>query len=82
MPPTNSALETGRRGASSSAGDGLGQPAEVHKGGRRDRVRSKPGIGQAYRVGVFVVGLLCIALGFALAALPGPLTIPPVLLGL
>ena len=45
-------------------------------------MRSKPGIGQAYRVGVFVAGLLCIALGFALAVLPGPLTIPPVLLGL
>lgn len=45
-------------------------------------MRSKPGVGQAYRVGVFVAGLLCIALGFALAVLPGPLTIPPVLLGL
>lgn len=31
---------------------------------------------------MFVVGLLFIALGFALAVLPGPLTIPPVLLGL
>ena len=45
-------------------------------------MRSKPGVGHAYRVGVFVAGLLCIALGFALAVLPGPLTIPPVLLGL
>ena len=45
-------------------------------------MRAKPGVGQAYRVGVFVLGLLCIALGFALAVLPGPLTIPPVLLGL
>jgi uncharacterized membrane protein YbaN (DUF454 family) len=36
----------------------------------------------AYRVGVFVVGLLFIALGIGLAVLPGPLTIPPVLLGL
>jgi hypothetical protein len=31
---------------------------------------------------VFVAGLVFIALGFALAVLPGPLTIPPVLLGL
>ena len=31
---------------------------------------------------MFLVGLLCIALGFALAVLPGPLTLPPVLLGL
>jgi hypothetical protein len=49
---------------------------------RRDRLRAKPGIGQAYRVAVFAAGLLCIALGLALAVLPGPLTIPPVLLGL
>lgn len=35
-----------------------------------------------YRIGVFVVGLAFIALGLALAVLPGPLTIPPVLLGL
>jgi hypothetical protein len=33
-------------------------------------------------VGVFVVGLLFMAVGVALAVLPGPLTIPPVLLGL
>jgi uncharacterized membrane protein YbaN (DUF454 family) len=82
MPPANTALEARRRSAASSADDGLGQPAEVPKEGWRDRARSKPGIGQTYRVGVFVVGLLCIALGFALAVLPGPLTIPPVLLGL
>src|SRR5829696_7583068 len=82
MSPANTASETRRRSATSSAADGLGQPAEVPKGGWRDRMRSKPGIGHAYRVGVFVAGLLCIALGFALAVLPGPLTIPPVLLGL
>ena len=62
--------------------DGLGQPTRVPRGSWRDRVRSSPGLAQAYRVGVFAVGLLCIALGFALAVLPGPLTIPPVLLGL
>jgi uncharacterized membrane protein YbaN (DUF454 family) len=45
-------------------------------------VRSKPGLSQAYRVGVFATGLIFIALGFALAVLPGPLTIPPVLIGL
>ena len=82
MRPTDTALDTRRRSSTSSADDGLGQPAEVPKGGWRDRVRSKPGVRQAYRVGVFVAGLLCIALGFALAVLPGPLTIPPVLLGL
>src|SRR5215211_5021685 len=82
MSSTDTAFETRRRNHSSASDDGLGQPAEVPKGGWRERVRSKPGVGQAYRVGVFVVGLLCIALGFALAVLPGPLTIPPVLLGL
>src|SRR3712207_4264886 len=48
----------------------------------RDRIRSKPGLREGYRVGVFVVGLLFIAGGLALAVLPGPLTIPPVLIGL
>jgi len=62
--------------------DGLGRPAPVPRAGWRDRVRSKPGIRHLYRAGVFVAGLLFIALGGALAVLPGPLTIPPVLLGL
>jgi hypothetical protein len=58
------------------------EPAKVPRGGWRDRVRSKPGIGVLYRVAVFMVGLAFIAVGFALAVFPGPLTIPPVLLGL
>jgi hypothetical protein len=62
--------------------DGLGRPTAVPRGSRRERIRSKPGLAQAYRVGVFLVGLLFIVLGVALAVLPGPLTIPPVLLGL
>jgi hypothetical protein len=82
MPVTDRPVEERRRSESSVADDGLGQPAEVPKGGWRDRVRSKPGVGQAYRIGVFVLGLLCIVVGVALAVLPGPLTIPPVLLGL
>ena len=80
MPVSDPSLEERRE--SSAADDGLGQPAEAPKRGWRDRVRSKPGVGQAYRIAIFVVGLLCIVLGFALAVLPGPLTIPPVLLGL
>lgn len=48
----------------------------------RARVRRRPGLRQVWRAGVFVVGLLCIATGFALVVLPGPLTIPPVVLGL
>ena len=62
--------------------DALGGEAPAPRGSWRDRVRSKPGLREAYRVGVFVAGLACIAVGFALAVLPGPLTIPPVLLGL
>lgn len=62
--------------------DGLGKPTAVEHGSLRHRIRSKPGLAQLWRVGVFVAGLLCVALGVALAVLPGPLTIPPVLLGL
>jgi len=46
------------------------------------RVRTTPGTREAYRVAIFVIGLVFILGGIALAALPGPLTIPPVLLGL
>lgn len=62
--------------------DGLGQATPVPKHSFRDSVRSKPGLAQAWRIGVFVVGLLFVVLGIALAVLPGPLTIPPVLIGL
>lgn len=44
-------------------------------------MRRTPGGKQLLQVLVFVLGLLFILLGLALAALPGPLTIPPVLLG-
>jgi uncharacterized membrane protein YbaN (DUF454 family) len=62
--------------------DGPPAEARVPRTGWRDRVRSKPGLGHGYRLGVFVLGLLFIVLGVALAVLPGPLTIPPVLLGI
>ena len=45
-------------------------------------LRRTPGGALAVQVIVFVVGLLFILLGLALAALPGPLTIPPILVGL
>jgi hypothetical protein len=63
-------------------GDALGEPAAVPRDSWRNRIRANPAAHQAYRVVVFAVGLLCIAAGFALSVLPGPLTIPPVLLGL
>lgn len=71
-----------RRVSRSAPDGGLGEPAAVPRVSRRDRIRSRPGLAQAYRIAVFGAGLLCIALGLALAVLPGPLTIPPVLLGL
>ena len=80
MSPVVSAPDQPPRTAPAAAGPG--SPAETARKGWRERVRSKPGLGQAYRAAVFLLGLLCIALGFALAVLPGPLTIPPVLLGL
>ena len=64
------------------AQESLGTPAAVPPDSWRTRVRSKPGLRELYRVGVFLAGLLFVALGVALAALPGPLTIPPVLFGL
>ena len=45
-------------------------------------MRRTPGGASAVKVIVFVSGLFFILLGLALAALPGPLTIPPILLGL
>ena len=62
--------------------DGLGRATAVPKHSWRDDIRSKPGLAQAWRIGVFVTGLLFVVLGIALSVLPGPLTIPPVLLGL
>jgi hypothetical protein len=48
----------------------------------RDRLRRLPA-GEAIVHGlVFLVGAALIALGLALVVLPGPLTIPPILLGL
>lgn len=49
--------------------------------GVRARLRRTPGGGLLLRAVVFVVGLLSVLLGLALIALPGPLTIPPILLG-
>ncbi|MGY1601028.1 PGPGW domain-containing protein [Geodermatophilus sp. SYSU D00815] len=62
--------------------DGLGRPRPVRPGSVRDRVHRTPAVARAWRVGVFLAGLLLVALGVALAVLPGPLTIPPVLAGL
>ena len=62
--------------------DGLGRPRPVEPGSFRDRVHSKKGLALTWRIGVFGAGLLFVLLGLALTVLPGPLTIPPVLVGL
>ena len=48
----------------------------------KSAVRRTPGGSSAVKAIVFVAGLLFILLGVALIALPGPLTIPPILVGL
>lgn len=68
--------------SSTGRDDALGGETPVKRGSLRARLRSNPGTRLFWRAGVFLVGLLCIAAGFALVVLPGPLTIPPIILGL
>lgn len=62
--------------------DGLGGATAVPRNSWRDQIRRRPGLAQAWRLTVFALGLVFIALGCALVVLPGPLTIPPMLIGL
>ena len=55
---------------------------EKSTSGVRHRLRSRRSTAHAWRVVVFLTGLAFILLGVALVVLPGPLTIPPILLGL
>jgi len=48
----------------------------------RSRLRQRSVLGPLWRGAVFLAGLLCILAGVVLTVLPGPLTIPPILLGL
>ncbi len=50
--------------------------------GWKVKLRRTPGGALTVKAIVLVSGLLFILLGLALAALPGPLTIPPILVGL
>jgi hypothetical protein len=47
-----------------------------------DRLRRLPAGDLMVKVGVFALGAAFIALGLALSVLPGPFTIPPILVGL
>lgn len=60
----------------------MSEQQSVSETGVRARLRRTPGGAQLLQVIVFLLGLLFILLGVALLALPGPLTIPPILLGL
>ena len=62
--------------------DALGGERPVERGSFRDRMRRRRHTRLAWRISVFVAGLLCILAGFALVVLPGPLTIPPIIVGL
>lgn len=56
-------------------------PRQHSTAGWRGRMRRTPGGAQLLRVLVFVTGLAFVLLGCALIVAPGPLTIPPILLG-
>lgn len=50
--------------------------------GWRARMRRTPGGAQLLQLSVFLLGLAFVLLGCALVVAPGPLTLPPILLGL
>jgi hypothetical protein len=79
---TSPAIDTQPADVAGLNDDVFGEACDVPRGSLRDRVRSNAALRQPYRISLFVLGLVFIAVGVALMALPGPLTIPPVLLGL
>ncbi|MGH3331645.1 MAG: PGPGW domain-containing protein [Nocardioidaceae bacterium] len=79
----NAATATaGHRGTTGARARGSDQRSADANDSWRDRIRANPRTKLVWRIAVFLGGLALIALGIALAVLPGPLTIPPVLLGL
>ncbi|MDP9376145.1 MAG: hypothetical protein M3P40_00955 [Actinomycetota bacterium] len=82
MSGSPNAAPAGHSASDRSPEEVLTEPAKVPPHGWRARMRARPSFRPVYRVCVFLVGLTFIILGLALAVLPGPLTIPPVLLGL
>lgn len=69
-------------GTASGSAEARRQGKAHHDDSWRDRIRANPQTRLFWRIAVFLGGLALIALGIALAVLPGPLTIPPMLLGL
>ena len=62
--------------------EAAGRPDHRSQTGFRARLRKTPGGAQLLQVVVFLLGLLLVLAGAAAAVLPGPLTIPPVLVGI
>jgi hypothetical protein len=62
--------------------DGLGKPKPIEPGSFRAKMHAGKGTALLWRALVFLAGLVCVAIGLALTVLPGPLTIPPIVLGL
>ncbi len=62
--------------------DGLGKPRPIEPGSFRAKMHASRGTSLVWRTAVFLAGLVCVAIGLALTVLPGPLTIPPIVLGL
>jgi hypothetical protein len=58
------------------------QTPSTSRRGWKTQLRRSPGGDTAVKLIVFFGGLFFILLGLTLAALPGPLTIPPILVGL
>lgn len=69
-------------GSVSSPPDGGSSAGHRSTRGLRARLRRTPGGAQVLQVGVFLLGLAFILLGCVLIVAPGPLTIPPILIGL
>lgn len=59
-----------------------GRAGRMPQSGWRVRLRRTRAGSIALKAGVFVLGATFIVVGFLLAVFPGPLTIPPILLGL
>lgn len=77
--PSDRAARPPRADASERAAGALGRRGPALAA--RDRIRTAPGGHHLVRAVVFAIGLFFVLVGVALSALPGPLTIPPVLLG-
>jgi hypothetical protein len=82
-PPARS-ITQGEPGISAAAGlpGGAAQSSPAGAPSWRGRIRRRSVLGPLWRGFVFLVGLVCVLAGVVLTVLPGPLTIPPILLGL